>query len=112
MALGTYWCVLSRMGTTAIWGKTVFREVGGFSYDLDLATGSAIRAALITGIRQHGGEEADAGEYRLDILDNQHGQVLLPNYAASPEAVAPDSLADYTYDQLISELARRLSNRG
>jgi hypothetical protein len=117
MALRTYWCVLSQMGTTAIRGRTVFREVDGFSYDLDLdeGTGSAIRAALVTGIKQHGGEEANVGEYRLNILDAEHGRVLLRDYATSPEAVAyraPDSLAHYTDDQLISELARRLRNRG
>jgi hypothetical protein len=117
MALKTYWCVLSQMGTTAIRGRTVFREVDGFSYDLDLdeGTGSAIRAALVTGIKQHGGEEADISEYRLNILDAQYGRVLLPDYASSPEAVAyraPDSLAGYTDDQLIRELARRLRNRG
>lgn len=117
MALRTCWCVLSQMGTTAIRGRTVFREVDGFSYDLDLdeGTGSAIRAALVTGIKQHGGEEANVGEYRLNILDAEHGRVLLRDYATSPEAVAyraPDSLAHYTDDQLISELARRLRNRG
>ena len=115
MTLRTYWCVLTQMGTTAIRDKTVFREVDGFSYDLDLdeGTGSAIRAALVTGVKQCGGEEADVCEYRLNILDAQDGQVLRRNYAASPEGVyrAPDSLADYTDDQLISELARRLRNR-
>ena len=47
--------------------------------------------------------------------DAEYGQVLLPTYAASPDAVAyrfRSSLADYTDDQLISELARRLRNRG
>ena len=117
MALRTYWCVLSQKGTTAIRGRTVFREVDGFSYDLDLdeGTGPAIRAALVTGIKQCGGEEADLGEYRLNVFDAEHGRVLRRDYAASPEAAAyraPDSLADYTDDQLISELARRLRNRG
>jgi hypothetical protein len=116
MTLRTYWCVLSEKGTTAIRGRTVFREVDGFSYDLDLdeGTGAAIRAALITGIKQRGSEEADVSEYRLSILDAEYGQVLLHDYAASPERTtywSPDSLADYTDDQLISELARRLRNR-
>ena len=116
MTLRTYWCVLSRKGTTFFGGRTVFREVGGFSYDLDLdeGTGPAIRAALVTGIKQRGGEEVDVGEYRLTILDAEHGRVLVPDYATSPEDAAyraPDSLADYTDDQLISELARRLRNR-
>ena len=117
MTLRTYWCVLTQMGTTAIRGKTVFREVDGFSYDLDLdeGTGSAIRAALVTGVKQCGGEEADVSEYRLNILDAQDGQVLRRNYAASPEGClyrAPDSLADYTDDQLISEMSAAAEESG
>ena len=117
MALRTYRCVLFRQVTTAFRGKTVFREVDQFSCELDLgeAMGYTIRAALLNGVKQAGGDETDIGEYRMDVY-NAVGddQLLLAGFTVPPDDVhrPAGSLADYGDDELISELAWRLRGRG
>jgi len=113
MALRTYRCVLFRQATTAVRGRTVFREVDQFSCELDLVEGMGytLRAALIGGVRQAGGDEADIGEYRMDVLDAASGEVVLGGWAAFPGADSyqrAGALVDYGDDELISELARRM----
>jgi hypothetical protein len=115
LALRTYRCILLRAKPPRS-GKTDFREVDRFSYELNLddGMGYTIRAALLNGARQNGGPEADIGQYRLTILDPGKSRVLLREWAVSPEPAMhrpAGSLADYTDDQLISELARRLRER-
>lgn len=117
MALMTYRCVLFRQATTAVRGKTVFREVDRFSCELDLSEGMGytIRAALLNGVKQAGGDETDIGEYRMDVYSiAEDGQVLLAGFTVPPDAVhrPAGSLADYGDDELMSELAWRLGGRG
>jgi hypothetical protein len=111
MTLRTYWCVLSRAETKRWSGKPYFAEVdnGGFSYNLDFDNGAApaLRAALLLGVTQCGGSEADLGQYRMNVFD-EDGRVVRSDYTASGAWPPPASLADYTDEQLISELARRI----
>ncbi len=71
-----------------------------------------VRAAFLNGIRQHGGEDADVGEYRMDVYEDAgYSQVRLSGFTVPPEAAVHrdiGSLAEYTDDQLLSELAWRL----
>ena len=117
MTLMTYRCVLFRQATTAVWGKTVFREVDRFSCELDLSEGMGytIRAALLNGVKQAGGDETDIGEYRMDVYSiAEDDQVLLAGFTVPPDAVhwPAGSLAEYGDDELMSELAWRLGGRG
>jgi len=117
MALRMYWCVLSRQGTTAVRGKIVFRPVAQFSCEMDLdeGMGYTARAAFLNGIRQAGGDEADAGEYRMDVYGAPGDDcAILPGFTVAPGTAVyhpAGSLADYGDDELISELASRLRNR-
>jgi hypothetical protein len=117
MALMTYRCVLFRQATTAVRGKTVFREVDRFSCELDLSEGMGytIRAAFLNGVKQTGGDEADIGEYRMDVYSiAEDDQVLLGGFTVPPDAMRrpAGSLADYSDDEVMSELAWRLRGRG
>ena len=108
---------ITRQGRPLREGKTVFREVDRFSCELDLGEGMGytIRAALLNGVKQAGGDETDIGEYRMDVYSiAEDDQVLLAGFTVPPDAVHPPagSLADYSDDELISELAWRLRGRG
>ena len=117
MALRTYWCVISQRGKT-FWGNPTFRQVAQFSCDLDLEEGMGYtaRAAFFHGVRQAGGDESDAGDYRMDVYASAgDGQPLLPEFTVPPDVAMhrpAGSLADYGDDELISELAWRLRGRG
>ena len=117
MALRRYRCLLLRAGKAYLADKTVFRRVSEFSYELDLdeGMGHTIRAALLNGVLQDGGQESDIGRYRLTVLDDK-SRVLLHEYAAGPApatAVWPTgSLGGCTDEQLVSELLQRLKTRG
>jgi hypothetical protein len=117
MALRMVWCVLLRRGTTAFRGKTIFDEAGRFTCEMDLSEGMGytVRAALLHGVRQHEGEEADVGGYRLDVYeDAEHSEVLLAGFTVPQDAAVyrpAGSLADYGDDELVSELASRLRGR-
>jgi hypothetical protein len=80
MALRTYWCVLSRKRTTAVRGRIVFGQVDQFTCELDLDLSHTIRAAFLNGLRQHAGEEADPGEYRMYVW----GARLVSHRCGSP----------------------------
>jgi len=113
VVLRIYRCVLSRQATTALRGRTVFNEVTQFSCELDLSEGMGymVSAAFLTGIRQAGGDEADACEYRMDVYGDAGDEyVMLTGFTVPSDAVyrPASSLADYGDDELISELARRL----
>jgi hypothetical protein len=114
VALRIYWCVLFRQATTAIRGRTVFNEVTQFSCELDLGEGMeyTVRGAFFTGIRQAGGDESDAGEYRMDVYGAAgDDHAIMPGFTVAPGGAVhrpAESLADYGDDELISELARRL----
>jgi hypothetical protein len=80
-------------------GKTVFREVDRFSCELGVGegTGYTIRAALLNGVKQAGGDETDIGEYRMDVYSiAEDDQVLLAGFTVPPDAVhrPAGSLAD------------------
>ena len=117
MALTTYRCVMFRQATTAVRVKTVFREVDQFSCELDLdeGMGYTLRAAFFHGVRQAGGDGADAGEYRMDVYASTgDGQILLAGFTVPPDAAVhrpAGSLADYGDEELLSELAWRLKGR-
>jgi hypothetical protein len=87
MALRIYQCVLLRAKRANFSDKIVFRPVDRFTAELDLdpEMGHTIRAALLTGARQHGGPEADVIQYRLTVLDPKNGRVLLEDFAAPSE---------------------------
>src|SRR6266545_894621 len=117
MALRRYRCLLLRAGKAHFSDKAVFRRVSEFTYELDLdeGMGHTIRAALLNGVLQDGGQESDIGRYRLTILDGK-SRVLLHEYVAGP---APTSgpwpagpLASHTGEQPVSELLQRLKTRG
>ena len=77
--------------------------------------GYTIRAALLNGVKQAGGDETDIGEYRMDVYSiAEDDQVLLAGFTVPPDAVhrPAGSLADYGDDELMSELAWRLGGRG
>jgi hypothetical protein len=115
MALRVYWCVLSRRGTTAIRGRTVFNQVDQFTCELDPDMSYTVRAAFLNGLRQHAGEDADPGEFRMYIYaDPGYSQVVLSDFTVPPPADAfwgADSLEGYSDDQILSELAWRLRGR-
>lgn len=114
MAFRKCWCELLQADRKRWSGNLYFREVGGISCDVDPEGGAGLRAALLLLIRQNGLDESDLSQYRMNVYDAQYGEVLTPAYAAPPDAAgypAPVSLAEYTDDQLISELARRLRQR-
>jgi hypothetical protein len=116
VALKTYWCVLYRRKTTPFLHRTVFRQATAFSCELDLGEGMGytIRAALLTGAEQHGGQGADAVQYRMDIYDARDGTPQQQDFIVPREPAVyrtAESLADYPDDELISELAQRLRER-
>jgi hypothetical protein len=111
LALEMCRCVLLRAPRTG----DKFRRVDQFTAELDLdpAMGHIIRAALLDQARRHGGQDADISQYRLNVFDSKN-RTRLADFAAPPETAAGSpagSLADWTDDQLISELARRLRRR-
>jgi hypothetical protein len=116
MALRRYRCLLLRAGKAHFSDKTVFRQVGDFTYELDLdeGMGHTVRAALLNGVLQDGGQESDLGRYRLTVLDDK-SRAVLREYAAgtAPAGAVPPagSLAGYTDEQLVSELLQRLKTR-
>ena len=115
MALRNYPCILLRANPPRS-GRTDFREVDRYTCQMDLEDGMGytIRAALLHGAIRNGGPEADIGQYRLTILDPDKNRVRIRQWAASPEPDAGQpagSLAGYSDDQLIGELARRLRGR-
>lgn len=113
MTLRTYWCVLSQANRRRS-GKLDWNDGDGFNCDLDLdvegGTLSGLRAALITGIQQAGGDEAATEWYRLNVYDRE-GERRVRDYVAPHDSPPPASLAEYTHGQLIAELARRLNGR-
>jgi hypothetical protein len=115
MALRNYWCVLTQRKKTAILGRVYFGEVTSLTCELDLAEGMGytVRAAFFHGVTQHGGEDADAAEYRMDVYDSAGDeQPVLPGFTVPPDAAvqrATGSPADYGDDELIAELAQRLN---
>ena len=85
MALGTYWCVMSRRGKT-FWGNPAFRPAGQFSCELDLKEGMSytVRAAFFHGVRQAKGDQANADDYRMDVYASAgDAEPLLPGYDGS-----------------------------
>jgi len=111
LALEMYRCVLLRAPRAG----DKFRRVDQFTAQLDLdpGMGHTIRAALLDQARQHGGQDADISQYRLNVFDSKN-RPALEDFAAPPETAAGSPagpLADCTDDQLISELARRLRRR-
>ena len=75
--------------------------------------GYTIRAALLNGVKQAGGDET-IGEYRMDVYSiAEDDQVLLAGFTVPPDAVhrPAGSLADYGDDELMSELAWQLRGR-
>lgn len=78
--------------------------------------GYTVRAAFFTGIRQAGGDEADAVEYRMDVYAASGDEyAILPGFTIASDVDvhrSAGSLADYGDDELVSELARRLTGRG
>lgn len=96
--------------------RPVFREVDSLTCEMDLddGMGYTVRAAFFHGVRQHGGEYADAAEYRMDVYDTADGSVAVAGFTVSSDAAVhlpAGSLADYGDDDLIGELARRLNGR-
>ncbi len=116
MALRWYRCLLLRPGKAHFSDKTVFRQVSEFTYELDPdeGMGHTIRAALLNGALQDGGQEADIGQYRLTVLDGK-SRVPLHEYAAGPAPAAGQwpagPLTSHTGEQLVSELLQRLKTR-
>ena len=52
--------------------------------------GYTIRAALLNGVKQAGGDETDIGEYRMDVYSiAEDDQVLLAGIHRSPRRCAP-----------------------
>jgi hypothetical protein len=77
--------------------------------------GYTVRAAFLHGVRQREGEDADVSEYRLDVYRAAgYDEILLAGFTMPPDTVyrPASSLADYGDDELISELASRLTGRG
>lgn len=115
VALGTYWCVLLHRETKFFSGKPVFDEATRFTCELDPDLSYTIRAAFLHGIRQHGGEEASPSEYRMDVYAAAgYSQPVLEGFTVPPDGgkgQPPESLAGYSDDQLLSELAWRLKRR-
>jgi hypothetical protein len=112
MALRMYRCVLLRAERAG--GRFIRVDQFTCELDLDPGMGHTIRAALLDQARQHGGQDADISQYRLNVLDLKNNRTHLPDFAAPPETAAGSPagpLADCTDDQLISELARRLRRR-
>jgi hypothetical protein len=108
------WCELLQADQKRWSGNFYFRKVGGITCDVDPDGGGGLRAALILAVRQHGLDESDLTQYQMNVFDVQYGELLTPSYAIPPDPAghpAPVSLAEYTDDQLISELARRLRQR-
>ena len=116
MALRWYRCLLLRPGKAHFSDKTVFRQVSEFTYELDPdeGMGHTIRAALLNGALQDGGQEAGIGQYRLTVLDDK-SRVPLHEYAAGPAPAAgpwpAGPLTSHTGEQLVSELLQRLKTR-
>jgi hypothetical protein len=117
MTMRTYWCVLTRMDTKRWSGKAYFAEVDGGAFnrglDLDRDRDAQLRGAMLALITQTGGGETDIGWYRMDVYDDG-GNIAVRDYTASPDGGAylpPGSLDQWTDDQLIGELARRLHGR-
>jgi hypothetical protein len=117
MTLTNHWCVIGKRKETALRQRTLFPPVSWFSCELDLGEGMeyTVRAAFFHGVRQHGGEYADAAEYRMDVYaSSADDHALLPGFTVPADAAVDrpaGSLADYGDDELISELARRLRGR-
>lgn len=111
MSLRTYECILMKGGRAYFSNRMVFREATRFTFDLDLdeGMGHTIRAALLTGIFQVGGQESDISQYRLTVVAD--GEPVLPDWAAGPEFQPTGALADCSDEQLVNELLRRLQNR-
>lgn len=110
MALGTYWCVMSRRGRT-FWGNPAFRPAGQFSCELDLKEGMSytVRAAFFHKVRQTEGDQANAADYRMDVYASAgDAEPLLPQFTVPEPAAAylpAGQLADYGEDELLGELA-------
>jgi hypothetical protein len=112
MALRMYWCVLKRRGTT-FFGNATFKQVTRFTCELDPAMSHTLRAAFLNEVKQQDG--ADAGEYRMDVYDDpRYSRAVVEDFTVPPDSAEhreDDSLAGYTDDQLLSELAWRLRRR-
>lgn len=95
-------------------GCSSWDDAAWFNCDLDLdldgGTQSGRRAALVTGIRQAGGDESATGWYRLNVFDVD-GDVVVRDYVVPPDFPVPASLSEYTDRQLVAELERRLWGR-
>lgn len=93
-----------------------FKSILTFSYELDLDEGEAhnLKAALVTGVRQSGGDESDIDQYRLNIYDN-NGVVKIAGFSMSNSDLSGYTtavhLSDITDEQLVNELLKRLRNR-
>lgn len=114
MALRAYWCVLSRRRTTAVRSRVVFSQVDQFSCELDLDLSHTIRAAFLNGLRQHAGDDADPGEYRMYVYsDPGYREVVLSDFTVPPADAnqVGGPLEGYSDDELLSELAWRLRGR-
>ena len=74
---------ITRQGRPLREGNIVFCEVDRFSCALDLGEGMeyTIRAALLNGVKQAGGDETDIGEYCMDVYSiAEDDQVLLAGF--------------------------------
>lgn len=112
----TYWCVLFQSEEKRS-GKIVFNEADNsgihIGLDLDGDRESQLRGALVTAVQQAGGNVSRLDWYRMDVHDSDGDLVEGRWTVAAPGAAWPPSegLADWTDDQLLGELARRLRER-
>ena len=88
MALRAYRCVLLKAKRAFSSDKTVFRQVDQFTCELDLddGMGHTVRAALLHGVRQYGGPDADASQHRMNVIDPKNGRTVRRDFTAPPEA--------------------------
>jgi hypothetical protein len=111
MTLRTYWCVVTQQ--RANWrGKVIYDPAIERSSALDIEAGYTVQAAFLNLVRQHGGPDADPGQYLMNVYDAPGGVIRLPDFTAPADAaVNPDSLRGYADEHLIAELGRRLQQR-
>jgi hypothetical protein len=116
MAMRMFWCVLHRAEQKRN-GKVRFVEAdnSGLHLEMDLDRNDEpwLRAALVTAVRQAGGNETDLSWYRMDVYDSD-GDIVTGGYTAPPDGAgypASRALEEATDDQLLGELRRRLRGR-
>lgn len=118
-----YSCELQYWGTSSFWGSNDWQRTGSpLLIRIDLASMPSKMNALLEAIRGHTSKQGPIENYRLQVRDedmnvfnticatDNHLELHEAGYPVSvADGTVPQALKDFSDDQLIAELRRRLT---